>query len=95
VRVTHPFHPLAGGEFDLVVRKYNWAEDRVFFFDDDSQLISIPAGFTDVDPPDPFVAVSTGRSIFRVEDLLALANLLESLRPTLVRRTVKRITPKL
>ena len=72
--MTHPFHPLAGREFDLVVRKNNWAEDRVFFFADDGQLTSIPAGFTDVDPPDPFVAISAGRSAFRVEDLLALAD---------------------
>ena len=43
VRVTHPFHPLAGREFSLVVRKNNWAEDRVFFFADDGQLTSLPA----------------------------------------------------
>ena len=49
--MTHPFHPLAGHVFDLVVRKNNWAEDRVFVFTDDGQLTSIPAAFTDVDPP--------------------------------------------
>jgi len=27
--VTHPFHPLCGREFALVVGKNNWAEDRV------------------------------------------------------------------
>jgi len=93
VRVTHPFHPLAGREFDLVVRKHNWAEDRVFFFDDESQLTSIPAGFTDVDPPDAFVAISAGRSAFRVEDLLALADLLEGLGLPKRRRRVRRNTP--
>jgi hypothetical protein len=91
--VTHPFHPLAGRQFDLVVRKHNWAEDRVFFFADDGQLTSIPAGFTDVDPPDPFVAMTAGRSPFRVEDLFALADLLEGLRPPKRRRRVKRNTP--
>jgi hypothetical protein len=91
--VTHPFHPLAGREFDLVVRKHNWAEDRVFFFAEDGQLRSIPAGFTDVDPPDPFVAISAGRSIFRVEDLLGLADLLDGLRSPKRRRRVKRNTP--
>ncbi len=78
--MTHPFHPLAGLEFDLVVRKNNWAEDRVFFFGDDGQLRSLPAGWTDVDPDDPFVVVAGGRSAFRVEDLLALAGLFERLR---------------
>jgi hypothetical protein len=94
VRVTHPFHPLAGREFDLVVRKHNWAEDRVFFFEDDGQLRSIPAGFTDVDPPDPFVAVAAGRSSWRVEDLLALADLLDGLR-VLKRRRVKGNMPQM
>jgi hypothetical protein len=93
--VTHPFHPLAGREFDLVVRKNNWAEDRVFFFNDDGQLVSIPAGFTDVDPPDPFVAVSAGRSAFRVEDLLELATQVEGLRPVRRRRGVRPTMPRL
>jgi len=95
VRVIHPFHPLAGREFDLVVRKNNWAEDRVFFFADDGQLRSIPAGFTDVDPPDPFVAVAGGRSSLRVEDLLALADLLVGLRPPRRPPRVKRKAPDL
>jgi hypothetical protein len=69
-----------GREFDLVVRKHNWAEDRAFFFNDDGELRSVPAGWTDVDPPDPFVVVAAGRSAFRVDDLLALALLLEQLR---------------
>jgi len=91
--VTHPFHPLAGRCFDMVVRKNNWAEDRVFYFDDDGQLRSLPAGWTDVDPPDPFVAVAAGRSTFRVEDLVALASLLDGLRPVKPSRRVKRTTP--
>jgi len=91
--VTHPFHPLAGRSFDLVVRKRNWGEDRVSFFGDDGALTSIPAGWTDVDPPDPFVAISAGRSAFRVEDLVALASLLEGLRPARRRRRVRPTTP--
>lgn len=89
IRVTHPFHPLAGREFSLVVRKNNWAEDRVFFFADNGQLTSLPAAWTDVDPPDPFVMVSAGRSAFRVEDLLALAALTDGMRPPGKSRTVK------
>jgi hypothetical protein len=81
VRVTHPFHPLLGREFEVVVRKKNWAEDRVFFFGDDAQLRSLPAAWTDADPDDPFVAVAAGRCAFRVEDLLALAGLVERLQP--------------
>ena len=80
MRVTHPFHPLAGREFDLVVRKNNWAEDRVFFFDDDGQFRSVAASWTDVDPGDPFVVVADGRSPFRVDDLVSLATLIDGLR---------------
>jgi len=69
-----------------VVRKKNWGEDRVSFFGDDGQLTSIPAQFTDVDPPDPFVVVSAGRTPFTVRDLIALAELLEGLRPARRRR---------
>jgi len=80
VRVTHPFHPLAGCEFELVVRKHNWGEDRVFFFDEDGQYRSLPAGWTDIDPDEPFVAVAAGRCAFRVDDLVALADLVDALR---------------
>jgi len=93
IRVTHPFHPLAGRQFGLVVRKNNWAEDRVFFFADDGQLTSLPSAWTDVDPPDPFDAVSAGRSPFRVEDLLALAALIDGMRPASRQRDVKTIMP--
>lgn len=81
--MTHPFHPLAGREFDFVVRKHTWAEDRVFFFDDDGQLRSLPAGWTDAVTVDPFVVIAAGRSALRVEDLEALADLLDRLRPSL------------
>ncbi|MHC4091879.1 MAG: DUF5372 family protein, partial [Planctomycetota bacterium] len=74
-RVTHPFHPLFGCEFELVVRRQNWGEDRVVFHDADGRLISLPARWTSVCVPDPFVVVAAGRAPFRVEDLLRLAEL--------------------
>jgi hypothetical protein len=84
---------LIGREFALVVRKKNWGEDRVFYFGDDGRLTSVPAGWTDVDPPGPFVAMAAGRSAFRVEDLVALATLIDGLRPAQRTRRVKRTTP--
>lgn len=63
-----------------MVRKKNWGEDRVSFFSEDGQLTSLPAGWTDVDPPEPFDAISAGRSRFRVADLLELGDLLTRLR---------------
>jgi hypothetical protein len=39
----------------------------------------MPATWTDVVGPDPFLVVSAGRSNFRVDDLLALAGLVAEL----------------
>ena len=36
----------------------------------------MPLDWTDIAPQDPFVVVSAGRALFRVEDLLGLARLL-------------------
>ena len=78
-RVTHPFHPLAGREFDLVTYRHNWGEDRVYFHDDDGALKSLPARWTSVFPEDPFVVVAAGRSPFRIGDLRELSDLLRRL----------------
>jgi hypothetical protein len=62
-----------------VDRRKNWGEDRVYFYDADGQLLSILASCTDAGGIDPFVEVSAGRSCFRYEDLVRLADLLEGL----------------
>jgi Family of unknown function (DUF5372) len=76
-RITHPFHPLRGTEYDLVARRSTWGEDRVFVYDTDGTLKSFPATVTDVVPVDPFTRISAGRSAFRVDDLLTLRDLLD------------------
>ena len=76
--VTHPFHPLKGQKFELVEYRHNWGEERVYYLNVAGELCLIPASFTDVIPPDPFVAVSHGRSRLRVVDLLELVNLCKS-----------------
>jgi Family of unknown function (DUF5372) len=58
----------------------NWGECRVCFLDDDGHFVSIPSGWTDLEPIDPFSALSAGRAAFRYQDLLALAQLIEVLR---------------
>ena len=55
----------------------NWGEHRVYFHDDTGRLASLPAPWTNVFPADPYVAVSSGRSPFRVQDLLELAQLID------------------
>ena len=50
----------------------------MFFFDEDGAQRSLPTGWTDAVAPDPFVALAGGRSALRVADLLALAEVLDS-----------------
>ena len=75
--VIHPYHPLRGQLFKLVTYRHNWGEDRVYFHDSSGLLRSIPAGWTTVLPADPFVLLAAGRCLFRYEDLLRLADLVE------------------
>ena len=78
--ITHPHHPLRGQKFKLITYRHNWGEDRVYFHNADGCLSSIPAGWTTVVAPDPFVAVAGGRCFFRYQDLLQLVDLMEKLR---------------
>jgi Family of unknown function (DUF5372) len=57
----------------------NWGEDRVYFHDAEGHLQSILASCTDAGGVDPFVTMAAGRSFFRYEDLIKLADLLEKL----------------
>ncbi|HTW10517.1 MAG TPA: DUF5372 family protein [Acidimicrobiales bacterium] len=93
--MTHPFHPLKGKEYELVGFAHTWGEHRVFFRKPgDQRVCSLPASWTDVEGPDPFVVMSAGRSLFRPADLLALAALLDGLRPLRPRRRVRRTMPE-
>jgi hypothetical protein len=78
-RVTHPFHPWHGRQYELFNYRHNWGEYRVWFFDEQDQLRSLPATWTDVVPPDPAVVAAAGRAPFRAADLLRLARLLRDL----------------
>jgi hypothetical protein len=55
-----------------------WGEDRAWVVGP-SGVISIPASWTDAAPPDPFVVQSHGRAVVRLEDLLALVQLVRDL----------------
>ena len=77
--VTHPFHPLYGQRFELVTRRHNWGDARVYYHDEAGKLRSLSLLWTDLAPVDPFVQMSAGRSFFRVMDLLELLRLLTRL----------------
>jgi len=76
-RITHPFHPLCGAEYELVTRKLTWGEDRVFYYDASGRLKSLMTNVTDVLARDAFDRISAGRSAFRIDDLLELRRLFE------------------
>ena len=78
--MTHPFHPLSGRDFEFVVFRQNWGEDRVHLRDENGQLFSLPAAWTDVVAADPFVVVAAGRCAFTADGLLAVADLAGRLR---------------
>ena len=77
--VTHPFHPLLGKEFTLVTYRFNWGEDRVYYYDHDDELKSLPARWTSVIPEDPFVKISQGKAPFQLHDLIELSQLIENI----------------
>jgi Family of unknown function (DUF5372) len=94
--VTHPFHPLFDRELEFVKRRRNWRADRVYVFDPDGLLLSLPVEWTDVAPEDPFVVVAAGRSPFTTAGLLELAELVARLgtqRSSEDSSVVNRITP--
>ena len=80
MRVTHGFHPLAGQSLEFVKRLQAWHSDQVYLVDAAGNLVSMPAAWTDVVAPDPFVVVAAGRAAFRAEDLAGLADLVSRCR---------------
>jgi len=59
--------------------KYTWGEDRVYYHDEAGKLCQVPAGYTNVIQPDPYVVINAGRSAFRVVDLLELCCLMDKI----------------
>jgi hypothetical protein len=79
-RITHPFHPLTGSEFESLSRKEYSGEHRVCFVDKKGRQCEIPLVWTDLAPEDALTTLSAGKSWFRATDLLELTRLIEGLR---------------
>jgi hypothetical protein len=78
-RITHPFHPLAGRDIDLVCIRSTFGRRHVYFHQDDGRLWAVALAWTDLAPPDCFREIARGRSLFRPDDLLRLASVIEHL----------------
>jgi hypothetical protein len=95
-----PVHPLFGRDFEFVVHRHNWGEDRVYCRAEDGGLFFLPASWTDIVSEDPFAVIAAGRCPFTLDDLVGLAVWVPKRRPCVVTcgcrirlRTARRGTP--
>jgi uncharacterized protein DUF5372 len=79
-RITHPFHPWSGQEFELITYLHTWGEHRAYFHKEGEHLVSVPATWTDIVAADPVVQLAAGRALFRAVDLINLAQMLKRMR---------------
>jgi len=80
VTITHPFHPRSGQKFELLGYRRSFGIECVDCQDREGRLTTVPLAWTDAaGSDDPFVVTSAGRSYFRAEDLLQLAELMRRL----------------
>ena len=75
IRITHPFHPLSGKQFDLVEHRCIFTESFVYFHDAEGHLREIPSAWTDFVKGDAFVELAAGCSQLHTGCLLELADL--------------------
>jgi len=80
VRITHPFHPLSGREVACVGERYNRYGRRLLLRVDDVAVCSVPLQWTDLAATDPEIVLGKQRALFRVADLLELAQLVDQMR---------------
>src|SRR5690606_5129771 len=76
VRITHPFHPRFGEDFELLDRQQLWGDDRTYL-NVCGKAQMVPTRWTSLVGPDPVVAIGAGRARLRVDDLIELATLIQ------------------
>lgn len=79
-KITHTFHPQFDHKFNLISINHCWGEQRVSYVNNSGEIASIPISWTDIEPVDPFVKASCGRSIFHVDELIELRQLINSIK---------------
>ena len=55
--------------------------ERVYYRDSSGRMRFLPARWTSIAVPDPFIVMAAGRACFRLEDLIRLHDRLKQLRP--------------
>jgi hypothetical protein len=70
---------LCGKTLELAARNREFGEDRIFYLGPDGRMRFLPARWTSLGAPDPFVIAAAGRAYFRLDDLVRLAELIQQL----------------
>jgi Family of unknown function (DUF5372) len=68
---------LFGQQLELAAQAREWGEERVYYRDPTRRMRFLPARWTSMAAPDPFVRIAAGRAYFRVEDLIRLQDRLK------------------
>ena len=64
---------------ELVAQAREWGEERVYYRDPKGRMRFLPARWTSIAVPDPFVLMAKERAYFRLEDLIRLQERLKEL----------------
>jgi hypothetical protein len=67
---------------ELVAQAREWGEDCVYYRDPKGRMRFLPARWTSMSMPDPFLLVAAGRAYFRLEDLIRLNDRLREVQGT-------------
>jgi hypothetical protein len=79
-RITHPFHPQIGREFEIVDRRRYWGGDHLIVLEEDERPRAVPVAWTSLCEEDAFRRIAGGRAAVRFVDVVLLAELLDGLR---------------
>ena len=79
-RITHPFHPQIGREFEIVGRRQYWGGDHLIVLEEDGRPRAVPVAWTSLCEEDEFRRIADGRAAVRFVDALLLSELLDGLR---------------
>jgi len=78
-KITHQFHPEYGKTYELIDYRNSWNRKTVNYFDEHGICRSISLEWTDAAGIDPFIEFSKGCSVFHVNDLLRLCDLVKDI----------------
>ena len=79
VVITHPAHPLRGRSYPFHFRLTSAGVPLICCVTGPPALTAFPVAWTNYRPVDDFETASAGRSLFRVDDLQELRDLVDAL----------------